>query len=262
MSDGESGPTAEFLDQHQYERDDIEAYEKVYGPDFVSTGGETTARRLAARLDLAAGERVLDVGCGLGGSAFLMAREYGVEVDGVDLSRNMIALANQRLARHDLGGAVRIRHGDCLQLEIDRPYDVVYSRDVFLHIPDKPRLFAALREAMRPGGRFLFTDYCRGPGPYSEAFEAYRSTWGYDLRQLDEYREVIEAAGFEEVGAEDLSAMFVEVHEAELARMGEAGLDEAHLAELREGWQAKIERATRGEQVWGLFWGRRPAEAS
>ena len=59
----------------------------------MSTGGETTTAEYAKKLDLKAGQVVLDVGCGIGGSAFHMARQYGVQVHGVDLSTNMITMA-------------------------------------------------------------------------------------------------------------------------------------------------------------------------
>jgi hypothetical protein len=49
-------------------------------------GGLALTRRLAARLGLAAGQRVLDVAAGRGGSGLLLAAEFGVTVDGVDLS--------------------------------------------------------------------------------------------------------------------------------------------------------------------------------
>lgn len=51
------------------------------------------------KLDLEPGQRVLDVGCGTGGSAFFMARQYGVYVHGLDLSTNMLSIAQDRLSR-------------------------------------------------------------------------------------------------------------------------------------------------------------------
>lgn len=51
------------------------------------------------KLELEPGQRVLDVGCGTGGSAFFMARQYGVYVHGIDLSTNMISIAQDRLSR-------------------------------------------------------------------------------------------------------------------------------------------------------------------
>ena len=48
-------------------------------------------------MDLTPGQRVLDVGCGIGGSCFYMAEKYGAEVLALDLSRNMLSIAKERL---------------------------------------------------------------------------------------------------------------------------------------------------------------------
>lgn len=250
--------TAEYLDEQQYTRASIEAYEVVYGPDFVSPGGERCARDLIGLLDLEPGERVLDIGCGLGGSSFLMAREAGASVEGIDLSRNMIAMAEERLSRHGLADRVRFRHGDCLELDGRDPYDALYSREVFLHIHDKPRLFSVLARALRPGGRLLFTDYCCSPPPWSEAFEAYVRQWGYSLHTPEEYAAQVASAGFVDVEALDRTDEFIAIHERELEALGEARLPEGKRRELAAGWQAKIDRARRGEQRWALFRARRP----
>ena len=58
-------------------------------------------QKFCQRLDLKPGEKVLDVGCGIGGSAFHMVRQYGVEVRGVDLSTNMITIALELQAKQE-----------------------------------------------------------------------------------------------------------------------------------------------------------------
>ena len=90
--------TQAFLDSAQYQESSILKYEAVYGEDFVSPGGRRLASELIASMALAPDARVLDVGCGLGGSAFVMAADFDLRVDGIDLSRNMIALAQRKLA--------------------------------------------------------------------------------------------------------------------------------------------------------------------
>ncbi len=96
------------LDTTQYQAEAIAKYEAVYGQHFISPGGAVSARACIARLGLKPGMRVLDVGCGLGGSAFLMAREYGVSVHGIDVSANMLASARERLRSEGLTSLVTL----------------------------------------------------------------------------------------------------------------------------------------------------------
>lgn len=63
----------EFFDHQQYSLKSILRYEKVFGDGFVSTGGSETTGEFIKSLELKPNMRVLDVGCGLGGAAFLMS---------------------------------------------------------------------------------------------------------------------------------------------------------------------------------------------
>ena len=255
----ESPPvTAQFLDTEQYTRSAIEAYESVYGQDFVSPGGAVVARELIGRLELEPDARVLDVGCGLGGSAFLMAREFGLRVDGIDLSRNMLAMASQRCDAHGLHDRVVLEHGDCLALCRPDRYHAVYSRDVFLHIQDKPNLFGLLRDSLRPGGRLLFTDYCCGEQPWQAEFSAYVEDRAYCLHTLQEYVALVAGAGFADVSGEDWSQRFSEILEMELARIRTSNIDEESRVKLESGWQAKLARVASGDQRWAMISAVRP----
>jgi phosphoethanolamine N-methyltransferase len=250
---GSDETTQEFLDAEQYRSDAILRYEQVYGEDFVSPGGIDMARELIARLALAPGARVLDVGCGLGGSAFVMAREFGLEVDGIDLSKNMLEIAARKLAARGLEDRVSLEWGDCLELNREGAYDAVYSRDVFLHIHDKARLFAVLHTALRPGGRLLFTDYCCGPAPWGDAFTAYVEDRGYDLHTPEDYARLVADAGFRQVADADITARFVDILRAELVRMETLGIEAEVRDKLAAGWRQKLDRALGGDHRWGLF---------
>ena len=245
--------TQDFLDSAQYQESSILQYESIYGADFVSPGGRELALELIATLDLAPTARVLDVGCGLGGSAFLMASEFGLRVDGIDLSRNMLALAEQKLASNDLSNLVNLQWGDCLELDAHEQYDATYSRDVFLHIADKALLFERLHTALLPGGKLLFTDYCCGPNPWSNEFDGYVQDRGYSLHSTGEYAELISGAGFEQVIANDKTARFIEILQAEQDRIDGLPISTEERDYLKLSWQGKIQRAGDGDQRWGLF---------
>ncbi len=245
--------TQEFLDSAQYATASILRYETVYGEDFVSPGGHEITIELVGRMKLAPESRVLDVGCGLGGSAFVMAHDFSLRVDGIDLSKNMLAIANEKLEAHGLSDRINFKWGDCL--ELDRPgyYDAIYSRDVFLHIEDKSRLFSVLNASLRPGGQLLFTDYCCGQKPWSEPFSAYVDERGYILHTLPDYAELISKAGFEQVEYQDITDRFISILKSDLNKIATLDLVDTDRADLEQSWRDKVVRAKSGDQRWGMF---------
>jgi len=245
--------TQDFLDSAQYLTQSILLYENVYGEDFVSPGGKAMATEMISRLALAPDSRVLDVGCGLGGSAFVMATGYGLHVDGIDLSKNMLAIAYSKLEIYGLSKRVNFELLDCLELTRVDYYDAVYSRDVFLHIHDKARLFSVLEASLRPGGKLLFTDYCCGVKPWGNDFSAYVEDRGYCLHCLEDYADLISQAGFEQVTYEDISARFIAILQADIEKIATLDPAKNDLTELAQSWRQKLARTTAGDHRWGLF---------
>ncbi len=253
-----TAPEANTLDAGQYRMDEIRKYEAIYGRNFISPGGEATTRELLSMIAFKPDMAVLDIGCGLGGAALLMAQMFGARVQGIDLSRNMLQLAQARCQEANLVQAVTFEYGDILRYERPGAYDLAHSRDVFLHIPDKACLLPTIKRCLRPGGQLLFTDYlCRGDAK-SGAFEAYIRQRQYDLRSLDEYRLLLEQAGYEVVLAQDRTADFIDILERELGQLRASQLDAREQEALAQSWHDKIRRARDGEQRWGLFVGRKP----
>ena len=64
--------------------------EWIWGRDFMAPGGEGNVDKMVKGTNLA-GRRVLDIGCGIGGPAFVLARKYGARVTGIDLEPQLIA---------------------------------------------------------------------------------------------------------------------------------------------------------------------------
>ena len=88
--------TQEFLDTNQYTEISIMHYEQIYGHNYISPGGKEVADEFISTLNLRPAMMVLDIGCGLGGPAFRMAQKHYVNVDGIDISANMIRIAISR----------------------------------------------------------------------------------------------------------------------------------------------------------------------
>lgn len=252
-----------FLDEHQYSTRSITRYEKIFGAGYVSTGGQGTTTEFVAKLGLQKGERVLDVGCGIGGGDLYMAREFGASVLGIDLSTNMVHRALEAaMAAPELDVEFEV----CDATQRDFPpesFDVIYSRDTILHIADKAALFRRFFRWLKPGGRVLISDYCRGDVDGTPHFQAYVASRGYHLLSPAQYGKTLEAAGFSAVEAHDRTGQFVDVLNEELARTKAIEAEFVRetsaqdFADIVNGWEAKLVRCAEGDQKWGLFFGRK-----
>ncbi|XP_019709528.1 phosphoethanolamine N-methyltransferase isoform X2 [Elaeis guineensis] len=247
-----------FLDNVQYKSSGILRYERVFGEGFVSTGGIETTKEFVAKLALNPGQKVLDVGCGIGGGDFYMAENLDVDVVGIDLSINMISFALERAIGRKC--SIEFEVADCTKKTYpDNTFDVIYSRDTILHIQDKPMLFRSFFKWLKPGGKILITDYCKSSGTPSEAFAEYIKQRGYDLHDVEAYGQMLKDAGFYEAVAEDRTDQFLEVLQRELDAVEKdkdafvQEFSKEDYDEIVSGWKAKLKRSSFGEQRWGLF---------
>ncbi len=126
---------------------------------------------LIYELDLRGDERILDVGCGPGVLSVEIAKRLkSGHITGLDLSENMIALA-QALARAHLLGNVRFERGDALNLHFpEGSFDVVISTAVLPWVKDPRRLLLELHRVLKKGGKLGVISL--GPKIYQEFMRA------------------------------------------------------------------------------------------
>lgn len=257
----ETQPIGTYDNNGQYSRKSILRYEKIFGDGYVSTGGPETTRYLCSRLGdrLWPGVRVLDVGSGIGGAAFHLAKQHGASVTGIDLSPEMVAIAQERALQAEFDGRVRFLLADILESPTGQTFDIVWSRDALMHLPDKPRLFARLYELTAPGGQLVITDYARGPGQVSAEFQAYADKTGYHLTDPAHYGKLLEAAGFTQVVVEDATGRFVDIMKREAQRLAAcraeflASFSEEDLNYLLDRWAMKDRFCRAGDMKWGIY---------
>ncbi|MEB3033371.1 class I SAM-dependent methyltransferase [[Mycobacterium] nativiensis] len=127
--------------------------------DSYHPGGAALTRRLADTLGLRPGQRVADIASGPGATARLLASEYDVTVNGVDLSATNVDRAQRAAAQAGLGNRVHFHHGDAEAPPLpDTIFDALVCECALCTFPDKNAAAQQFARILRPGGRVGITD--------------------------------------------------------------------------------------------------------
>ncbi|MGB3766371.1 MAG: methyltransferase domain-containing protein [Phormidesmis sp.] len=105
----------------------------------------------------APGTTLLDVGCGIGGSARILAKDYGFDVTGVTISPQQVERATQLTP---VGLSAKFMVDDAMALSFpDNSFDVVWSLEAGPHMPDKAVFARELLRVLKPGGKLVVGDW-------------------------------------------------------------------------------------------------------
>ena len=234
-------------------------YELVLGPSMVYscaywTDGGTLEDAQRDKLDLIArklalkpGDRLLDVGCGWGSMAIHAAREYGVQVVGVTLSREQAAFARKRVADEGLTDKVEIRVQDYRDVK-DGPYDAISSIGMAEHVGAvRYREYAdTLYALLKPGGRLLNHQISRRPERDEDAYHVDEFIDAYvfpdgELAPMGSTLATLEDAGFE-------------VRDVEALREHYALTLRRWVANLEGHWARAVKLTSPGRaRIWRLY---------
>jgi sarcosine/dimethylglycine N-methyltransferase len=161
--------------------------------------GLKATQEMAALLQPSSGERILDIGGGIGGPARWVAARFGCYVTSLDLTPEFCRAAEELNAATGLSDRVRVVEGSATALPFEEnEFDRAYSENVAMNIEDKRRFCAEALRVLRPGAVFAFSHY--GAGPRGEP--DYPLPWAAGpatsfLSSPEETRDQVLAAGFE-----------------------------------------------------------------
>ena len=245
----------------------VDLLELIWGPGFMAPGGPGCVAKMVAGLDLNQC-KVLDIGCGIGGPAMLLAQEYGARVVGIDLEAPLIERAQRVASQRGLDGKVTFKVVEAGPLAAqDGEFDVVYSAGAFTQVDDKLAMFKECRRVLKPGGILTCYDWTKSPGEYSEDMRYWFKMEGltYAMRTLDEHGVLLEQAGFEDIQMTDASQWYrrkareeyeqlkTELYPKMLELMPQSQADY-----FVENWRAMVVVCDKGEMQQSFYRARNP----
>jgi tocopherol O-methyltransferase len=165
---------------------------------------ENTNSVLAGLARVCPGDRVLDAGCGLGGSSCWLAAKRGASVIGITPVTFQVDQATHIAARRGLSDRVSFECADYTGAPFpDASFDVVWALESLCHAPNKAAFYKEASRLLRPGGRLIVAEYMRTSRGLPAKDEALMREWlgGWTIPDLDTGAEHVQAAVAAGLGA-------------------------------------------------------------
>lgn len=252
-----------------YDEGSITFLEELWGEGFLSPGGPEEVARVLEGIGLA-GKSVLDIGCGAGGITVALAADYGAaRVAGIDVEAPVCEAARRRADKRGVAGRV-----DIIQVEpgpfpfAAASFDIAFSKDSIIHIPDKAFLAGEAFRVLKPGGWLAASDWLishdGAPSPEMADYIA-KEALDFGMASPARYRAALEGAGFTEISLKNRNSWYREVARKELAmlqgpRRGrfEEICGAREIARQIETWKAMVVVLDSGEHCPHHFRARKP----
>ena len=254
-------------DETEYHDNMVTMLELIWGEGYMAPGGPGNVARMLDGMETQ-GKRILDIGCGIGGPAFEMARSHGANVVGIDLESPLVDRATARAAELGLSDACTFETVEAGPLTFgDESFDIVATSGAITQIADKEAIFRECYRVLRPGGYLTCYDWTRSGDDYSDDmlhwFKMEELT--YALATFPEYEQHLVNCGYVDVSVSDASEWYRKQSREEYdlikgnlySRMVEL-LGQESADHFVENWRALAIVCDSGELRQGYCRGRKP----
>jgi len=243
--------------------------ELLWGRGWLSPGGPDELARLLEGENLK-GKHVLDIGCGAGGIDCLLVTDYGAaKVTGIDVEAPVLETARARAEEAGVSDRIELVKVEPGPLPFaDQSFDVVFSKDSIVHIPDKHALAREVFRVLKPAGVFVASDWLIShdgePSPDMKAYIASEDL-DFGMASPSTYEDALKAAGFTGIRLTNRNPWYREQARRELAQL-KGPLNARAVAEMGQElvdhniqtWTLMIKALDLGEHCPHHVRGRKP----
>jgi len=199
---------------NKYDQRNIQTMELVYGRGYLSAGGDEEVVKILSSVDVK-DKHVLDLGCGLGGAAVVLANNMGAaKVTGFDIDQIVLERAAELISEYRLNDRIELVNGQPGPLEFpDDQFDIVYMTAVSCHMDDLNLLFADIFRVLKPGGCLVGSEWIVRAN--NEAFRKWDELLrerglNFYFKPAEEFLGAFKVSGYEDYSLIDRTESFAE----------------------------------------------------
>ncbi len=254
----------------EYVDDLADGLEMLWGDGFLSPGGSEEVAQLLEGIEVN-GKKILDIGCGFGGPSCALVEQHGAEhVIAIDIEEPLIQKARKRASARNLEGRIDFRVVSPGQLPFDdRSFDLIFSKEAFIHVEDKSALFRECYRVLREGGWIVLSDWFCGKQPFSPEMEAWLEREAeyvtFHIATLDSTASTLGRVRFANVTSVDRNDWYKRYTREELARLSGSFRDkfvarfgEQETQDWIDGTRKRMEVVDQGHLRPGHLRGQKP----
>ena len=164
-------------------------------------GGQRTTRELVELCHIDQNKSLLVIGCGIGSSLVYIARQFGCQITAIDISKGMIARAEERIKKHGLEGKIILKVADAQQLPFENnTFDAMICESVTAFLPDKQKEMREFVRVTKPGGYVGINEvtWIKEPSLDLEEY-AYTILGGAKFLNTESWKSLLIGAGLKEL---------------------------------------------------------------
>jgi tocopherol O-methyltransferase len=179
----------------------------IRGDESKETAQIQLIEHLAQLAHVRAGSRVLDIGCGYGGSSLYLAKKYGASATGITISPVQVEMAKEAAAKASLDATFLLM--DAENMQFAQPFDLLWSVESISHYHDPRGFFASAVKLLKPGGCFALTDWFQkesiSPADKKKFIEPIEKGMMVELRGMNDYSDFLVSSGLHVLHRQELT---------------------------------------------------------